>query len=66
MFPRNNFWSMLHELLIIHCTNSTSITNPFTFIKYRSDTVAKSKGNSDDNFLFGAKYYVYSLLTDTL
>ena len=24
---------MLHELFITHCTNGTSIMNPFTFIK---------------------------------
>ena len=33
MFPRNDFRLMLHKLYITHCTISTSIMNPFTFIK---------------------------------
>ena len=31
---------MLHELFITHCTNGTSIINPFTFIKENGDVTS--------------------------
>ena len=36
---------MLHELFITHCTNSTSIMNPFTFIKdsYNHETLVDAR-----------------------
>ena len=36
---------MLHELFITHCTNSTSIMNPFTFIKdsYDHETLLEAR-----------------------
>ena len=36
---------MLHELFITHCTNGTSIINPFTFIKesYNHETLLETR-----------------------
>ena len=36
---------MLHELFITHCTNGTSIMNPFTFIKdfYKHETLLEAR-----------------------
>ena len=36
---------MLHELFITHCTNGTSIMNPFTFIKdfYNHETLLEAR-----------------------
>ena len=35
---------MLHELFITHCTNGTSIMNPFTFVKdsYNNETLLEA------------------------
>ena len=36
---------MLHELFITHCTNGTSIMNPFTFIEdsYNHETLLETR-----------------------